>query len=375
MSERILYLDRPAFWTEFRDPECWLRALRTLTALQRREGGIHGGPDQVWNEHLKRDLSRRAMGGMWGMRQGGKRPLLMGVGFLQRDGKAWRVTEEAAALASRYDADQATAGFRQLAVSLMKSSPWLRLMILRLQRGEWKLANWSKVRGNAEKFAVGKNLIFHSHDTPDTWFAGIEIACLGSWKDKLGVDGVAVDPDVMARKADSDQFAWTPLKSPLYLLDFLGWLSDGGIPEIPNQVLADAGLVVEHETSMDPSCVLQEYTAREADLRGFVPIEFALRSIYKPSTPDIEEFAAWMDAVMQAAIDRGAIEILAAEPGQSRHGRGLFGDRQRKLVKWVIHDDFNECLAGIERRERHEPNGAHLPQHTMSTSEGDTDDR
>jgi hypothetical protein len=375
MSERVLYLDRPAFWTEFRDPECWLRALRTLTALQRREGGIHGGPDQVWNEHLKRDLSRRAMRGMWGVHLGGKRPLLMGVGFLQRDGKAWRVTEEAAALADGYHSDQATAGFRQLAVSLMKSSPWLRLMILRLQRSEWELANWSKVRGTAGKFLVGKSLILHNHDTPDTWFTGVETQSLGIWKDKLEVDGVAIEPGIMTRKADSDQFAWTPLKSPLYLLDFLGWLSDKGIPEIPDQVLADAGLIGEHETSMDPSSVLQDYTAHEADLRGFVPIEFALRRIYKSNAPDIEDFAAWMDAVMQAAIDRGAIEILAAEPGQSRHGRGLFGDRQRKLVKWVIHEDFNDCLAGIERQERQDPNGAHLTQHTMSTSEGDTDDR
>jgi hypothetical protein len=27
-------------------------------------------------------------------------------------------------------------------------------------------------------------------------------------------------------------------------------------------------------------------------------------------------------------------------PGQPRHGRGLFGDRDRKLVRWTVHDDF-----------------------------------
>jgi hypothetical protein len=105
-----------------------------------------------------------------------------------------------------------------------------------------------------------------------------------------------------------------------------------------------------------------------------VPIEFALRRIYPSRSPEIDDFAAWMDTVMQAAMDRGAIEILAAEPGQSRHGRGLFGDRQRKLVKWVIHDDFNECLAGIEWQRGQEPNGAHHPEHITSRSEGDTDD-
>ena len=67
-------------------------------------------------------------------------------------------------------------------------------------------------------------------------------------------------------------------------------------------------------------------------------------------TPIFEDFALWMDALMSCAMEKGAIEILAAEPGQARHGRGLFGDRQRKLARWVVHEDFNDCLAELDRR-------------------------
>jgi hypothetical protein len=33
--------------------------------------------------------------------------------------------------------------------------------------------------------------------------------------------------------------------------------------------------------------------------------------------------------------------VEAWGPGQPRHGRGFLGDRERKLVRWTIHDDFS----------------------------------
>ena len=71
------------------------------------------------------------------------------------------------------------------------------------------------------------------------------------------------------------------------------------------------------------------------------------RKLYPDRDADAAEFAAWMDALMSRAMEKGAIEILALEPGQARHGRGLFGDRRRKLARWVIHEDFNDCLAEL----------------------------
>jgi hypothetical protein len=49
-----------------------------------------------------------------------------------------------------------------------------------------------------------------------------------------------------------------------------------------------------------------------------------------------------MDHLLDGAISTGALEVLAAEPGQARHGRGLFGDPTRKLVRWVVHPEFDD---------------------------------
>ncbi len=54
-----------------------------------------------------------------------------------------------------------------------------------------------------------------------------------------------------------------------------------------------------------------------------------------------DAFAGWMDALLDAALRTGAIELHAAEPGQARHGRGLFGDRGRNLIRWTIHPEFD----------------------------------
>jgi len=58
-------------------------------------------------------------------------------------------------------------------------------------------------------------------------------------------------------------------------------------------------------------------------------------------SPGDEAFARWMDAIVEEASKIGALELLEVEPGQARHGRGLFADPTRKLVRWVVHDEFN----------------------------------
>jgi hypothetical protein len=51
-----------------------------------------------------------------------------------------------------------------------------------------------------------------------------------------------------------------------------------------------------------------------------------------------------MDALVDQAVQRGALELLDAEPGQARHGRGLHADPSRKLVRWVVHTEFNDAF-------------------------------
>jgi hypothetical protein len=81
-------------------------------------------------------------------------------------------------------------------------------------------------------------------------------------------------------------------------------------------------------------------------VRGFVAAEPVLRELLATfgASPNDEAFARWMDALVHEAEQRGALELLAVEPGQARHGRGLFADPTKKLVRWVAHSEFNETF-------------------------------
>ncbi|MEH2241589.1 hypothetical protein [Nostoc sp.] len=59
-------------------------------------------------------------------------------------------------------------------------------------------------------------------------------------------------------------------------------------------------------------------------------------------------FEKWMDELLGAAFKKGAIELHAAESGQARHGRGLFGDRQRKLINWSIYPEFDALFLAFK---------------------------
>ncbi len=93
MSVRTLYLERPSFWTEERDPECWLRGLKVLRKPESEEGIIRGAPFSIWQRHLKQAMSRRSILGLFGMAQGREENFLLGVGFLEYhpDKKGWKL--------------------------------------------------------------------------------------------------------------------------------------------------------------------------------------------------------------------------------------------------------------------------------------------
>ena len=76
---------------------------------------------------------------------------------------------------------------------------------------------------------------------------------------------------------------------------------------------------------------------------GFVAAEPVLRELLATFgvNPSDDAFARWMDAVVDGAVKKGALELLDAQPGQARHGRGLHADPSRKLVRWVVHTEFN----------------------------------
>ncbi|MBE9112534.1 hypothetical protein IQ273_24375, partial [Nodosilinea sp. LEGE 07298] len=118
-------------------------------------------------------------------------------------------------------------------------------------------------------------------------------------------------------------------------LQALGWLDASGLPHLPDDLQAHLG-------QLTPAGLLRELSQTLADRAGYLPIERAGLALWKELYPNTlpPTLDAWIDQAFGEAIDQGTIEVEAWAPGQPRHGRGLYGDRERKLVRWTIHDDF-----------------------------------
>jgi hypothetical protein len=262
------------------------------------------------------------------------------VGLVTHDnGVRWTVSDEARVLL-RHWKEAPERGTELLAAYLVRESVWLRLLLLRLERREWELHGWSEVRSRRSGLKTGTSLLLHEHAQPARWFSGLEQQAAARWLARAHCDALAYAPGVLSRKPGKDNLSLTPLTSPLLLLESVGWLSRTGALALPNELLADL------TGTATPAQALTDLTNSHADVRGFVAAEPVLRELLAAFgvSPSDESFARWMDALVDEASRRGAMELLAVEPGQARHGRGLFADPTKKLVRWVVHSEFNDAF-------------------------------
>lgn len=330
-----LLLDRPAFWTEPRDPDVWLRALETLSRVCTARPQT-GTPRTVAERGLVGVLAWRGAVGMFGISATGGGRLLHGVGLVARDEAGrWEVTEDGLALVRRWRSD-ATEGLEALAAHLVRESPWLRLLLLRLLAGDWRL-DWARARGGRAGLKVGATLRLDRCPDPDRWFLELHERVAGRWLARTGCVRLALSPELAGRPPGKDDLSLAPLAAPLHLMEAVGWLGPQGALQLPGALQAD----LLGETS--PAEALAELSARRADLRGYLAVEPTLRELLAAFgvRPGDEDFGRWMDLLVEGAVSTGTLEILGAEPGQARHGRGLFGDPTRKLVRWVVHPEFD----------------------------------
>lgn len=333
---RTLHIERPAFWTETSDPEAWFRALEVLVKAT-GESPQTGTPRTVAERCLVGVIAWRGAAGLFGAFDRSGAVQLPGVGLVIRDAEGrWAVSDEAQVLLRLWK-DEPARGTELLATYLVRESVWLRLLLLRLERRDWELHSWSEVRSSRAGLKAGASLLLGDHAEPARWFSGLEQQAAGRWLARARCDALAFAPGVLSRRPGKDNLSLTPLTAPLLLLESVGWLSRTGSLTLPGELLADL------TGTTAPARVLTELTAGHADVRGFVAAEPVLRELLATfgASPDDEAFARWMDMVVDEASKRGALELLAVEPGQARHGRGLFADPTRKLVRWVVHDDFN----------------------------------
>lgn len=335
----VLHLERPTFWTETNDAESWFRALEAVGVATTSQPQS-GTPRTVAERCLVGVIPWRGAAGLFGNYQRNRVSLLPGVGLVTCGASGhWDLGDEAKELVRTWKTDVAAA-IHRLAGYLVRESPWLRLLLLRLQHGDWELCNWATVRRGRAGLKVGTSLVLHSHVDPRDWFDGAKQQMAGRWLARTGCSEIAYAPGVMTRRKGKDDLSLSPLTAPLSLLEAVGWLSRSGELSLPLELLAD--LV----GSATPSQTLATLTKARADIRGMVAVEPILRELLATYrvTPNDGVFGRWMDALIEQAQARGALEVLDSQPGQPRHGRGLNADSSRQLVRWAVHPEFDNAF-------------------------------
>ena len=335
----VLHLARPTFWTETGDPESWFRALDAIASAT-HETPQTGTPRTVAERCLIGVIAWRGAAGLFGVFRRHGITLLPGVGLVACDGDGgWELTTESHTLLRRWKED-ARRGLELLAAYLVRESPWLRLLLLRLQHSDWKLAHWAEVRSGRAGLKVGNSLLLLRHAQPESWFDRIEHMAAKRWLARAHCNLLEYEPGLQTRNKGKDDLSLTPLTAPLHLLESVGWLSRTGQVMLPSELAAD---LIGKATAAQ---ALTDITSGQVDVRGFVPAEPVLRELLATFgvRPSHDAFARWMDALIDHAVKKGALELLDAQPGQARHGRGLNADPSRKLVRWVVHTEFNDAF-------------------------------
>jgi hypothetical protein len=352
-----ILIGRCSFWPEARDPEAWLRALAALAQAAEKSGTkTWTSPRSMGNTGLRGHLSRRGVPGLFGLDDSAASAVLLGVGFLELSAERsiWQLSTEAQQLLRSWQTPDHRQAMEQLALYLLCRSAWLRLAVLKFQSGAWQLCNWDKLKASNGQLRVGKSLLLANEADPATWLPGIEEPVLGAWWQQLPHDSpVTVQVHAPKTAKPDDGLSLSPLKSPLYLLDSLGWLDSSGRLRLPASLAQQPFLSSLTGARTSFASVLDRLTTTFGDHRGVFPLEpVMLRfaealGVFPHPVANDPAFIAWTDRLLSESFRVGAIELFSAEPGQPRHGRGLFGDAQQKLLRWRVHEGFDEVCANV----------------------------
>ncbi len=359
-ASRNILIGRCSFWPEARNPEAWLRALVALDSAAKISGTQPWhSPRAVGEGVLRSDLSRRGVPGLFGLdcEVGADKPaILHGLGLLELNAalSTWQLSAEAQELLAVWQSASHRQAMEALALLILRRSVWLRLALLKLQAGVWQLVNWDQLKAANGQLRVGKNLVLANDSNPADWLMGLAEPALGDWWRELSHAG-AVTIEIHAPKTakPEDGMSLAPLKAPFYLLDSLGWLDSSGRLNLPDAQAQELTLRCLAGPKVSPMALLDQVTASLADQRGVFPLEpvmlrfaQALELFPRAAAKD-SAFIAWTDRLLTESFRAGVIELFSAEPGQPRHGRGLLGDAQQKLLRWRVHPGFDEICASV----------------------------
>jgi hypothetical protein len=351
-----LLIGRCSFWPEARDPEAWLRALGTLAEAEQSGPQAWTSPRTMSNTVLRGHLSRRGVPGLFGLDSAEAPAVLHGVGLLEWDVQhsAWQLSTDARDLLSSWQTADHRQAMEKLALLLLRRSAWLRLATLKLQSGTWQLCRWDEIKATNGQLRMGQTILLGDEADPAGWLPGIEEAVLGAWWPELSPSlygKVQIHAPKTAKPDDG--VSLSPLKSPLYLLDSLGWLDSGGRLCLPASLAHAPFMDSLAGSKSSATLLLNRATAAMSDHRGVFPVEpvmlrFAQAlDVFPHPVANDPAFITWTDRLLGESFRVGAIELFSSEPGQPRHGRGLFGDSQQKLLRWRVHEGFDSICTSL----------------------------
>jgi hypothetical protein len=285
-----------------------------------------------------------------GIEQMGENIVLKGVGLLERRGKEYRLSNEGKTIADAYKSDpQGMDWVKQLATLLLTKEPRTRIFIkmlsshgssLQFERETWFGGSTQKAKIQCQDGTVVAP--FLSKDGAETATIRVPIDesawwALGEWRSHKLISGAS---DCKFRGRINEKFSLngigTALRSSCEVFAHLGilkqadsscWLDQKNAIECLGTDLAeDFGWVSNNEPPMDVLALIKEVIGAIRSDTGFIVASELREALQKYGVKNPDAEIARFEETAQLVID-------ATDYGQSRHGKGLYGDSRKQLIK------------------------------------------
>jgi hypothetical protein len=292
----------------------------------------------------------RSLGGI--ETQGG-RILLRGVGLLEKGEKGYRLSVEGVKLVDLYRGDSTGVGWIQhLGKVLVTREPRLRSVLRSLSQDGTSLVfsggDWFE--GSSERhylFVPGEAPLFIFRDQPDdhnlrTWLKDNAWWALGLWREHPLLERYSCARLVGQLKQDfSLDRIGSQLRPAFEVLAYLGvvrrlgseaWIDhDTAIKTFGRDVAHDFGWTSsELEKEQSPAEILGSELDRLRLDTGFVIASELRDGLHRRGIENPDRLVADM-------IKDGLLVLEGQDYGQGRHGRGLYGDPSKQLIRLRIN--------------------------------------
>jgi hypothetical protein len=292
----------------------------------------------------------------YGIERSGERYRINGIDFLRRHEDGLRATPAGIALGQAYREDPGGDGWAKLlARQLLLREPRTRLLVGLLAKGFRMEVNVDGTTPSGALAVVnetGERIPIPQRNCSafnDLLAAEAEMALGPHWRtdlNDLGATGRVVWEGVQGGKPSTNDLP-TALKKALAVLFFIRlfdgdsetWVVDPGrlTEVVGNEVASSFGLAGSVESPrLSANQAFAKALEATLDAQGFAVVSQLADQFGQLLGVPHEERAKVLDSFVRTAIYHERLRILAHHAGQPRMGRGLFGENDRRRVKFDI---------------------------------------